>query len=434
MKRSQALTLTLLLAGLSLTACGRRAPGVTPDVPVTQPPAITTPQAPLDSTPIAAPPVTMPTDPSLMPNQPSQAPNPALSQFNVDQDSMLNDWQARGIAVSGGSIYVAAVDVKGLLKKGTVVKMDASTGKNWKNLGSSLMGLKHTLDDNLQSVTFAGGNLFALDSSLGLYSVSTNGGQVKALKGAGGMDLAGTNNGIFIAANGTLERSDMSGASRAPLPGLGASAGVGSNSRGEVFFIAGGRVAMLDMNGRPRELMLQGLNNALDVAGDGRTGDVYVLEQGGIKRFSMSGQLLSSFPHNATQPQSIAIDESGNVYVSDFGSSPKDSKIIKFGPPAGMPQNPGMGYGDPYAGNNGYGGGYGSTPAYGGGYGNGYPDPYAGNNGYGTGYGNPYGTGYGSAPAYGNPYGSAPTYGTYAAPQTQTPAVAPATTSTGRRY
>lgn len=429
MKRSQksVLTFSLLLVSLSLTACGRRAPGVTPDVPVAQPSAIANPLPPVDNAPVATPPIPQPGDPyGTVPSLPAQPPNPPLAQLTVDQDSLLNQWQARGIAVSGGNIYIAAVDTRGILKKGTVIKMDATSGKNWKNLGSSFMGLSHKLDETLQSVTIAGGNLFALDASKGLFSVSTNGGQIKELRGTGGYDLAGTNQAIFVATNGMLERSDMSGTSRAPLPGIMASNGIGANSRGEILFISGNRIAMLDLMGRPRDVVTQGLVNPIDVAGDARNGDIYVLEQSGIKRFSATGQLLSSFAHNAVQPSSIAVDESGNVYVSDFGNSHKDSRIFKFGPVAGMNTGYGMGY------NAGYDTGYGVNPGYGTNYGPGYG--IIPNYGYGTGYD----VGYGTNPSYGNYTGYNTSYNSYAAPQNVGSGYIPAPTqphtTQGRRY
>ncbi|MBC7472957.1 MAG: hypothetical protein H7263_01605, partial [Candidatus Sericytochromatia bacterium] len=53
------------------------------------------------------------------------APNTQLTTFKVDQ-SYLSSWQARGIAVSGGFIYLTAVDTSSLLKSGTVIKMNSS--------------------------------------------------------------------------------------------------------------------------------------------------------------------------------------------------------------------------------------------------------------------------------------------------------------------
>jgi hypothetical protein len=425
MKRNHLATLTLLTLSTMLTACGGRTPGVgtVPQVPaaVNPMPDYSAPAPGYTDPSLNSPGYNTPgygnpgyTDPSMGLGAGSQAPNPQMGTFEVDQDT-LNQWQARGIAVNGGAIYIAASDNRSLFKKGTVIKMDATSGKNWKNLGSTMLGLRHPMDSTIQGVAVVGGNLFAIDSTQGLYSVKASGGEVKPLKGAGGMDITGSMNGLYVSANGGLERGDMSGTARTPMNIMTAS-GIGSDSRGNVFFVSGTRVAVMDQSGMPRDVVQQGVMTPLDVAGDGRNGDVYVLEQAEIKRFSMNGQLLSRFPHNAGQPSSIAIDESGNLYVADFGTSHKDSKIIKFGPAgtgAAMPGTGGM-YNDPYAG-----GAYGTAPAYG--ATPGYSDPYAGG-AYGA------APGYGATPGYsdpyaaGNPYGTgttAPAYGTYRAPAQQ---------------
>ncbi|MGV3522681.1 MAG: hypothetical protein ACO1RX_00570 [Candidatus Sericytochromatia bacterium] len=379
MKRSQLISLSALalMAALSLTACGGRAPGITPDQPeavptqdpslgATQPvyndPSLTAPSAPYTD-PYANP---MPTAPiNTMPIGPTGQANAPAGNFMVDQGNLVYGWRARGITVSGGAIYVAAVDNDGLTKNGTVLKMDAISGKNWKDLSTGFMGLSSDLSSTLQGVAIAGGNLFALDATGGMFSLSTSGGNVKELKGAGGVDIAGSNSGLFIAANGMLERSDMSGMSRSPMNGIPASAGIGTDSRGNLFFLAGNRVGLIDaMTGQPRDLITMGLNAPIDVAADGRNGDVYVIDGADVKRFDTAGQLAAQFPHGAAQATSIAVDESGNVYVADYGTSSQDSKVLKFsavmngGMMNGMPQTgygqPQMGYGQPT-------GGYGQT-------------------------------------------------------------------------
>lgn len=464
MKRQILFTTLLMVSSTLMTACGgggRLPSSVTaPVVEPTPAPAVNYPSAP-----VAAPIVDYPTSPVTTPNlSPTQPANTPSGSFEVDQDT-LNQWQAKGIAVSGGTIYVAAVDKSLIFKKGTILKMNSTSGKSWKNLGSSFLGLKHKMDDTLSGVAVAGGNLFAIDSSNGMYSVKTSGGSVKHLKGAGGTDLAGTLNGVFVAANGLLERGDMSGASRAPMPGINASSGIGSDTRGNVFFINGPRVGVVDAGtGQARDIIMQGLAGPLDVAADGRNGELYVLEQAELKRFSSSGQLLARFPHGASQPSSVAVDEMGYVYVADFGSSHKDSKILKFNPPGmngampgGMPTNGmgngynnGMGYNDPYSNGGGYNNGMGYNDPYsnGGGYNNGYNSGMGYNNGgYGATnptYGDPYGNtgGYGSTtPTYGDPYGNNtgygatnPTYGAYAAPQTQQAPVPVQNQNTGRKF
>lgn len=477
MKRStfkSALALTVL-PPLLLTACGGRAPGVgvtAPGDPSLQQPSAGAPEtSPIvdpgygGDTPYSAPgvspqPISSP-GMSLITGQPGQAFGEAMQmvgQYEVDQGNVLYNWRARSIAVSGGAIYVAAVDNDGITKNGTVVRMDASSGSNWKDLGTRFLGTSSKLDQTLQGVAVAGGNLFALDAEEGLYSIRISGGEVKHLKGTGGQDIAGSNHGIFVSGNGLLERADMSGMSRQPMGNIRVTAGVGSDSRGNVFFISQNRVGVIDTNGMPRDIVSQGLMAPVDVAGDGRNGDIYVLEQMELKRFSMNGQLVASFPHGATQPTSIAVDETGHVYVADFGSG-SESRILKFAPPGGMSTMPigtmpnGMadtsynaGNCDPYASGGSYAQpGYGQN--YGGGYGQGYGQNYGGGfnqgfnqgcmgqgfgGGYGQGYGQNYGGGYGQG--YGGGYGNNTGYGAYSAPRQGVPQQAPPVAQPQRRF
>lgn len=414
MNRSQVLQLitTTMAAGILFSSCGGRAPGVGvggADVPTGTAPVADTPSYsdPGYSDPGAGygdpyqPPAGGITQPN-MPMQPTGQPNPKIGEYKVD-DEVLNDWQARGIAVSGGSVYIAAVDKSGVSRKGTVLKMNASTGKIEKNLGSSLLGLRYKLESTLMSVAVSGGNLYAVDSSKGLYSITTSGGDIKELKGTGAVDIAGNSTGLFLAANGQLERSSMTGTSRAPMNGLTTTAGVGADSRGNAYFVNNTRIGMVDaMNGQARDVVSQGLMGAIDVSGDGRNGDVYVLEQSEVKRFSSTGTLIAQFAHGASKAFGIAVDESGNVYVSDFGDNSKGSKIIKFGPADNM------------AG----------------------VVPQMGSYGAPAGYGQPV-TSYG---AYGAPqqqaaYGQPAAYGAYAAPQQQQPMYPqPVANTTTRRY
>lgn len=441
MKRSsiiQSLTGALILSSL-LTACGGRAPGLGVETPVIDQPAASqpiydAPQQPIAPQPDYSNPNNGYNNPSgPITTQPIGVALPALGEFKVDQ-STLNDWQARGLAVSGGTIYIAAIDKTGISRKGTVLKMNATTGKDYDDLGSSLLGMKHKLDSTLQGVAMAGGNLFAIDSTKGLYSVRTSGGDIKELKGNGGMDIAGSNAGLYVAANGFMERSDMSGSSRSMMNGIPASAGIGSDSRGNIYFVAGTRVGMIDtISGQARDIANQGLQAPIDVAGDGRTGEVYVLEQTQVKRFSQAGQLMGTFQHTAGQPSSIAIDESGNIYIADFGSSSSTSKIVKYGPLNGgnnVMNGGNQGYGQPAYNQPGYG-----QPSYGG-----YNAPVQ-QPGYGAYQAPIQQPGYGaySAPIQQPGYAPVqqPGYGAYQAPmqqQQQYPAAAPVQNNSRRQY
>ena len=53
-------------------------------------------------------------------------PNKQIGSFKVDQDSLLNLWQPVGLAASGGTLYISAIDSRSLIKKGTVLKMNSA--------------------------------------------------------------------------------------------------------------------------------------------------------------------------------------------------------------------------------------------------------------------------------------------------------------------
>ncbi|GIW22806.1 MAG: hypothetical protein KatS3mg068_1813 [Candidatus Sericytochromatia bacterium] len=151
-------------------------------------------------------------------------PNTQMGVFKVDQDT-LNDWQAKGIAVSGGTIYVSASDTSGLMKKGTVIKMNSSDGKGWKNLASSFLGLRHPMDSTVTGLAISGGTIVAGDTNGKVYTIDASKGSVKTIKGAGAIDVA-SGGGNFYLANGMVERADASVSSRSPLGALSASSGI----------------------------------------------------------------------------------------------------------------------------------------------------------------------------------------------------------------
>lgn len=425
--KSLTITITLLTLATSLTACGRgRVPGqpdmgVNPIVDTPQPPITNIPTGNIGVTPIYGDPTLPGSTPGYNPT-PMGQPNPQLGSYKVD-NSLLNDWQARGITANGGVLYIAAVDTSGLLKRGTILRMDASSGKNVKDLGSTLLGLGAKMDSTLQAVAVTGGNLIAVDPTKGVYTMNTNGSNFKHNKGMGGTDIAAGGASVFIVNAGAVERTDSNLAGRTPLNGLTVSSGIGTDSRGNLFAINGPRVMMVDMGGMPRDLSIQGLGAVLDIAADGRNGDVYVLEQSEIKRFAQSGQMMARYSHGAAQASSIAVDEMGNVYVADFGAKSKDSKIIKFGPAADTMNAISGGMGSGYGSS--YGGGYTDPSMMGGTYGSSYGSSYGGGYGTGSTYGSSYGGGYGTGSTYGSSYGGGygtgstygtGTYGSYAAP------------------
>lgn len=255
-------------------------------------------------------------------------PNAQSGTFKVDQ-SMTSQWQAKGIAVSGGAIYVSAADNSGLFKKGTVIKMNSSDGKGWKSLGGTLGGLRHPMDATVEGVAINGSTVVAVDPTGKVYTLDAANGSPKVIKAAGGKDVASGGGSIYIA-NGSVEKTDTSATARTPVAGLNASGGVGSDNLGNLYAVSGVKIVKSDSTGQVMDVVTTDLSSPVDVAVDSRNGDLYVLDATSIKRFNSTGQIMSTFPSGATKPVAIATDESGAIYVADFGSTYKDSKVIKF--------------------------------------------------------------------------------------------------------
>jgi hypothetical protein len=276
----------------------------------------------------------------------NQAPNTQSGSFNVDQ-ATFNQWQAKGIAVSSGTIYVTVADTSGLSKKGSIVKMNSSDGKNWKDLTSSLLGMRHPLDATVTGLAISGGTIIATDSTSQIYSVDASKGSVKVIKAAGGTDVTAGAGNLFIA-NGSVEKSDSSATTRTPIVGMTASGGVGSDNLGNVFAVSGNTIKKADSMGQVMDVVTTDLAGPIDVAVDSRNGDIYVLEASMVKRFTTNGQFAVSFSNGSTKAVSIATDEAGAVYVADAGNSNKDSKVIKFAASVTQPvsqQSNGYNYG-----------------------------------------------------------------------------------------
>jgi len=344
------LSAVLLVSSVSLTGCGGRIQVSNPTQALPQPQQ-TMPDNSFYNEPSY-------NDPSYSnPNNgayntiPQGQPNASVGSFAVDQD-MANQWQAKGIAVSSGIIYVTAADNRGLFKKGTVIKMSATDGKKWENLGGKWLGMRHPMDGTVSGLAVAGGAIVATDTQGKIYTLDATKGGVKVVSSGGGTDAAYAGGAVFIA-NGSVERSDASASSRSPIPGLMTSGGIGGDNMGNVYAANGTIVKKADSSGMVSDLITSDLQQAVDVAVDSRQGfgDVYVLDGTMIKRFTANGQFVVSFASGAAKPVGISVDETGAVYVADGGATHKDSKVFKFSPATDMNGSIGNGYNN-YSNNN----------------------------------------------------------------------------------
>jgi hypothetical protein len=267
--------------------------------------------------------------------------NSQLTTFKVDQD-LFNQWQATGISVSAGTIYVSVADTKNVFKKGSIISMDANSGKSWKNIGSTWLGLRYPIDQTIHGVSATGSNIVAIDTKGVLYNIE-NKKKINSVKSGPGTDVAVGAGVIYIANGGNVERAEASGEGRTIIPNLSVSGGITTDTRGNLYAISGNGIKMVEAGGSGlnniSDVVTNGITGGVDLAVDDKNGFIYVLENGGIQRFTTSGVLVASFGNGATKGVAIATDELGNVYVADEGKDYKESKIIKFAPGNGtIPQ------------------------------------------------------------------------------------------------
>lgn len=257
------------------------------------------------------------------------SPNKQVAAFKVDQDSFLNNWQAKGLEVSNGTIYVSAIDVRSLIKKGTVVQMSTS-GEEWKDLAKAWLGLRHPLDATARGIAMSGsGSLLVVDEKSGIASVDSAGKVTKA-EADGGLDIASAAGTSWIYSVRGLEKSDDSGTSRSPVSGVSASGGVGVDAQGNAYVPVQNTIVKVSAAGAPTPIIRNYLNAPADVAIDPRNGDIFVLDGGEIKRYDKNGEFVCSFGSSALDPSAIDLDEEGNLYVADFARDARSSQVIKF--------------------------------------------------------------------------------------------------------
>lgn len=265
-------------------------------------------------------------------------PNRQTASFKVDQD-FLNQWQARGIDAHGGNLYISAIDIRNITRKGTVIKMN-SQGEEWKDLAKAWLGMKHPLNSTARGIAAtSSGALLVTDEKSSLFSIDSGTGKVQKIEADSALDIAAGGSNVWITSVRGLEKADSSGSSRTLISGVAASGGVGADAEGNAYVCVSNTIVKVSTDGKATPLVKQYLNSPTDVATDSRNGDVYVLDGGEIKRFDKNGVFVVSFGSAALDPNSIDLDEEGNLYVADFGRDHKSSQILKFEAVPLMPQN-----------------------------------------------------------------------------------------------
>lgn len=256
-------------------------------------------------------------------------PNKQLGSFKVDQD-LFNQWQARGVTASGGQIYIAAVDISRVFRKGTVLRMDAG-GSSWKNISKKFLGLYHPMKSTIQGIT-KGNSVLVVDEKNAFYIVDPESGKVQKVKADGALDVAAGGGQVYLYSTRGIERTDESGNARTAINGITPTGGVGADKDGNGYAIQDDKIMKIDTKGDVKTIVSAHLDRPTDVAIDNRHGDIYVLDVGRIKRFTKDGEFVVGFESGAEEPTAIDLDEEGNLYISDFGTNHRNSRIIKFEP------------------------------------------------------------------------------------------------------
>ena len=257
-------------------------------------------------------------------------PNRQIAAFKVDQD-FLNQWQPTGLELSGGNLYISAIDVRNITHKGTVIKMNAQ-GEEWTDLTSSLLGLRHPLNSTTRGLAMNQmGTLLVTDKDGGMFSVDPNSGELEKNADAGSaIDVDGASGTMWFSSVRGLEKSNDSGSSRTLISGVAASGMIGSDKEGNAYVPVQSVIVKVTPDGESTTIIKNYLNSPADVAIDPRNGDIYILDGGEIKRYDSAGQFIVSFGSSALDPVCIDIDDSGALYVADFGRDHRSAQIIKF--------------------------------------------------------------------------------------------------------
>lgn len=255
--------------------------------------------------------------------------------YLIDQDT-FNQWQAVNLVSDGSNLYVAAVDQK-TPSKGTVIQMDSSGG-SWKDIGKSFLSTitfgagGYDMEKTIQALALdSGGNLLVLDESDRVYKMPSPDYDIQEIELGlrGTMDATFVNGNYYLSTQMGVQKLDTSLGIPAAFSSVTPSGGLGADAEGNIFVVAGMSIQKISATGSVKKV-ISGLEAPIDVAVDNE-GDIFVLTVGSVKWFSATGEDKGAFGLGEfIAPRAICTDASGTVFVADFGTDHKDSKIFKF--------------------------------------------------------------------------------------------------------
>jgi hypothetical protein len=258
---------------------------------------------------------------------------PLIGSF-LDSTTTVNKWQAVGVAAFGSDIFITAQDKSGLtFFKGTVLKMNAADGTGFTNLGSQWLGVHYQMDPTVRGIAMdSSGNIYANDKATFLYLLNQPDYSVQKINAGlpDAIDIAAAGTSVYVATSAGLKKYESTSLTTGTdfAAGVTPTGGIGSDAAGNLYVVASGVIKKITASGSVSDA-ISGVTGAIDVVG---TDDnkICVLTSEGVKMYDASGKLLSTFGQGEYL-KGTAIAASGkDLYVSDEGTSYKDSKIVKY--------------------------------------------------------------------------------------------------------
>lgn len=155
---------------------------------------------------------------------------------------------------------------------------------------------------------------------------------------AAGQDLAIAGNTVYVAQDTAINafRLDTFASDSATSAIPVTARGLGTDGAGSLFVATATQVirysqgqAGLTFDGKGADGKGPGFESPQDVAVDRRNGDIYALDRHAVLRFDASGHFIARFGQDLIQGgTSIAVDESGDVFVADSTAH----QVLQFEP------------------------------------------------------------------------------------------------------
>ncbi|MFN8672140.1 MAG: hypothetical protein U0457_08705 [Candidatus Sericytochromatia bacterium] len=247
----------------------------------------------------------------------------------------VDKWQAVGVVSNGANIFISAVGTSNFaFSSGTVLSMNAETGKDVKKVGSTLLGTRNPLSKEVRGIGIDSSNKIYGTDGKNIYSVGSS--LVITDSGlAGAIDTVVAGTSVIVATSNGIKKYDpttLTGKAVATgtdfAKGVMPTGGMGLDKDGNLYVIAGSVVKKVTPAGEVSDIV-KDVSGAVDVAVDGAK-RICVLFADSIKAYDDKGKDITTFGSGEFAAGKALAVSGATLFVADFGTSYKDSKIVKY--------------------------------------------------------------------------------------------------------